>query len=198
MEPEGGDVLREALWRSKEDAISEDEMIKVAEGYLNELKTLLADAGYQQHVPGVNNLSETDLYIWHVNIGESRFPAEDFDTEVRVFIPKKARECTTVTCYVREFARMLALRPEDQAEECISGGTRYMTTLSLDICRAMRKENFYTFVGMLCDIVRARDNVFSYRCKNGYRFQSYSLGCLDTKTYKFVDDKMASYNPVTF
>lgn len=199
MEPEGYDVLREAVWDKKEDAMSREELLARSNAWLAELRTELTDAGYSVHAPGASNPSGCDLYIKHIRIGESRFPAEEFETEVRVFVPKEARDkVTTVTCYVRDFARMIVQRPQDQPDECIAGVTRYTTTLSLDICRAMRKENFYTFVGMLCDIAQARDKIFADRCRTGYKFEPSSLGCLDTKTYRHVDAKLNNYIPETF
>ena len=179
--------------------MSREELLATTNAWLAELRTELTNAGYSVHAPGVHNPSGCDMYIWHIGCGESRFPAEEFETEVRVFVPTSAREkVTTVTCYVRDFARMIVPRPQDQPDECIAGVTRYTTTLSLDICRAMRKENFYTFVGILRELARTRDAIFADRCKWGYRFEASSLGCIDTETYRHVDEKLNKYIPETF
>lgn len=184
MEPEGGDVLREALWSKEADAKSVQEMKDLAAAYIQELELKLRDLGYNQLNNGWNGNYGTTVYVHQISVGGSRFPHESYGADVRVFIPTQVKDCTTITCYVIDHMRSWVRRPEGQLDECLAASTKFTTTISLDICRAMRRENFDKFISILEALRNSRNADFAAFCHDGYNLNPNYPGCAHTTSFK--------------
>lgn len=176
MEPEGGDVLREALWSSKEDAISDEELKDRNTTYLIKLELKLRELGLEVQDP-THYRPGYKLFALNKLI-QNRHPRKNYESRITVYVPV-VYSYTTVTCVVYDTVRMNIPRPgQDRMDECVAGHTFYTSTFSLDLCRAMIEEDYEEFVKILEGVVKSRKTMSSAHQIVGNEVDPLSFGLM--------------------
>ena len=154
MEPEGGDVLRDAYWRDSKDKLSDEEFKKRNADYLIRLELKLRELGLTVQDP---TLSRPGYKLFAIKrVLKNRHPHQDYVSSIRVYVPA-THGSFTVTCVVYDIVRMHMPRPGvNRMDECLAGHTAFTSTFSLDLCQAMIEEDYTEFVKIIEGVVTSR------------------------------------------
>lgn len=157
MEPEGGDVLREAVWSKREDKLSDEELNDRNRKYLIRLELKLRELGLSVQDPTISRPGYKLFAIKRTL--KNRHPHQDYVSNITVYVPA-INEFNTVTCVVYDTVRMHMPRPVvNRMDECIAGHTAFTSTFSLDLCQAMIEEDYVEFVKIIEGVVTSRSKM---------------------------------------
>ena len=157
MEPEGGDVFRDAVWSKREDKLSDEDLKARNTDYLKQLELKLRELGLIIQDPTTSRPGYKLFAIRRTLM--NRHPHHDYVSNISVYVPA-THEYNTVTCVVYDTVRIKMPRPGiDRMDECMAGHTAFTSTFSLDLCQAMIYEDYMEFVKIIEGVVTARNKM---------------------------------------